>query len=1309
MTDGAVIIDVDLNLKGAEKDVDTLDEKILGLNKSGEKGSLGVKKIATALGLVQVAGKAIGMIKGSIDSAFGRIDTMESFQRVMTALTGDTSTANEVLNTLKTTTKGTAYGLDTAAKAVQGFVTRGVEIPKATKYFEAFGNAVSFYGDGSKEQLENVSDALGKMLSKGKVSMDQMDRLTDAGIDGVGTYAKATGKSVETVQEELSKGSISATDFVDTVSTAFQEGTNGVVKIAGASKEAGATWNAVFTNMRAAVTRGVVAIIQAIDEGLKSIGLKDMRATIASFGSFFEGTLNKVATAIPILFQKASMYLTPFAKMFKEIFSMIGAELSPIFNAAKQNILEFFQSFDNADTLKLFEEYAKNGTEAVKKFIGFIKENKDNLIQLVPVVKAAALAFLAFKTMNVVNNQISILKQGFGLLSSSITRNGEIAMLFGRNFSSGFKLAGKAISPLTNSVKKMGEEMFLAFSMPGPYMANMKSNIANLGTTAVSSFKSFGTALLHPISSMTKLLGLFNPIGLAIAAVVVAVASMAYAFKTNFMNIQGFLKSAFSGMLESLASLKTSFTRLGTNLKPVMDLFKNLAKWLGVGLFVALTVAVSVLVDGFRVLAASLMALVSLFKALALSMKAAWQAMTFDFKGAKKTFGQATEEFKNAGKTMKEAFDPANSATLKTVKSMERLGSTTAKAGEKAAMTTDQIKSSMKSMEEGTERSKNSISKSIESVNTLLNESVSNGGEGLSAQTERFLNAVNDLYGKYQKNAESANQKYNEQMKIATDSNEKDKKEIINKASQELANSTKENNGKLIAINQDYSRMLKENRWSDGIALNEDQRRLLEDQSNAIRDELVKQNELYAEMQLQRIAQGTVLSEQEKVAAVAVQASLYEERARSLQDGEATLAQLRADQAAAEDETVKANYASQIAAQLVKNNEMSVAQSNWGAEMNAIIANGGTLNAQTWGAGMQAMGDVTDEKLIAMTTAFNNETGTIDANLQGFAQIMEIRGGDGAQGFINAIMAGDYFAAGASMNDDITASIANLPPELFEGGAQGRDQFITAMKSGDYKSAGTVLVGGIKQGTEPLKKDLLGVADDSSDGMINRFYQKDPLAEAAGKSFGGKYSGGVSSKQGDSNSSGEGLAKNALDGLVTGDPYSKGSDFGAGYASGISSQLETVRRAAASLAAEGSSAVQKEQKSHSPSKVTRGLGNDFSDGYSLGIQDQTKDAINAAKNLTSSVANIKLPKVVAESAMGINSRMNTSSSNVSNSVTTNNYLSAENKEMLTILKEIRDKSADVFLDKMKVSREVVGPLDSMQGQRMNLGEWGLEM
>src|SRR5699024_5727719 len=178
------------------------------------------------------------------------------------------------------------------------------EVDKATGYIEAFGDAVAFYGDGSNEQLSSVSDALSKMVTKGTVEMDQLNRLFDVGIDAVGIYAQATGQSASDVQADLSAGAISAEDFIDTVSEAMMEGTNGVTKIAGAAKEAGASWSGSFANMRAAVARGVTSIIENIDEMLTSNGLPDMREMVANFGSAFESVLTQAAELIPVVVER---------------------------------------------------------------------------------------------------------------------------------------------------------------------------------------------------------------------------------------------------------------------------------------------------------------------------------------------------------------------------------------------------------------------------------------------------------------------------------------------------------------------------------------------------------------------------------------------------------------------------------------------------------------------------------------------------------------------------------------------------------------------------------------------------------------------------------------------------------------------------------------------------------------------------------------------------------------------------------------------------------------------------------------------
>ena len=298
MADGKVIINTTLDTSGFKSGISEIKG---GASSAAES----IKSIATAIGITALASKAFDTIKSSIDSAFSRLDTMAQFERTMTAITGDTEAAGKSLETLKGITKGTAYGLDTAAKSVQDFVTRGMDISQATEQISIWGDAVAFYGKGTNEQLADVTDALAKMRTKGTVEMDQLNRLFDAGIDAVGMYAQATGSTSAEVQSALSAGSISSADFIDTVSSAMASGTAGVLNITGAAKEAGTSWQGTFDNAKAACTRGMVGIIESIDQALTDNGMPDMKQMVADLGKAFETTSGQiediVSTVMPPL------------------------------------------------------------------------------------------------------------------------------------------------------------------------------------------------------------------------------------------------------------------------------------------------------------------------------------------------------------------------------------------------------------------------------------------------------------------------------------------------------------------------------------------------------------------------------------------------------------------------------------------------------------------------------------------------------------------------------------------------------------------------------------------------------------------------------------------------------------------------------------------------------------------------------------------------------------------------------------------------------------------------------------------------
>ncbi|WP_052401167.1 tape measure protein [Oceanobacillus jeddahense] len=308
----------------AASSVDQIDD-------SSKNADLSISSLLKTIGGIAATVGVFRVLRNAVDLAFQRIDTMEQFERVMTEMTGSTDEANAVLNKTNDIVVGTAYGLDIAAASVQDFVTRGASIEDATRYIEAWGDAVAFYGNGSNEQFANVTNALQNMLTKGTVGMDQLNRLFEAGIPAVDIYAQATGRSIEDVSNALTNGEISAEDFVNTVTTAMMEGTNGVTNISGAAKEAGESWSGAFANMGAAAARGVTAIIEAIDRMLSNNGLPTMREMVGNFGSFMESTMSTAAAVIEPVGNALFWLLEPLKPLLglmKPLIPVIGATVA---------------------------------------------------------------------------------------------------------------------------------------------------------------------------------------------------------------------------------------------------------------------------------------------------------------------------------------------------------------------------------------------------------------------------------------------------------------------------------------------------------------------------------------------------------------------------------------------------------------------------------------------------------------------------------------------------------------------------------------------------------------------------------------------------------------------------------------------------------------------------------------------------------------------------------------------------------------------------------------------------------------------
>ncbi|EDN7996119.1 tape measure protein [Listeria monocytogenes] len=731
----------------------------------------------------------------------------------------------------------------------------------------------------------------------------------------------------------------------------------------------------------------------------------------------------------------------------------------------------------------------------------------------------------------------------------------------------------------------------------------------------------------------------FGVIIAVIGAVIAVAYGMYVSFKENTANIKGFLSTMWDGVKNSFGKIVDVFKQIVAALKPVGSGFKDVLKYVGVAIWASLGLVLAAVVDIIQVLARIVLVAIKALQGLYYAIKSAFQALSGDLKGAKKSLEQSKDAFVEAGSAIKDAFNKDNYALTGTVEAFKQMGGEAEKTAKKTETSGKKIKDTLKLVETTAKQTETTVSKSNQAIDTMLSGGVDQYGNKLSEKTKSFLNAAKDLYGQYQESAKKSQDKYSAAMEKAQDLEGDKRKKAIADANTTLVAEIDKNNGTLLTLQADYAKLLKGNKWVDGTELTAQQKKFLQQQTADIQAELAKQNQLYVEGNLLKLSNGKTLNEKERSTSIEVQKSLYADRKKAVETGEKELADLKKKKSDATTETEKANYQIQIDEQTKKNKTLAENLQKWASEMNTIIANGGTLNAETFAKGLSEMGNISDEQLSAVWQDFVKVSGSIDNTLAGLGAIMSQRGGEGVQAFVTALQSGDYTTAALNINNDVLSTISSLPNGMFLNGESGKNQFLTAIKSGDFQGAGKYLVDGVKMGTDSIDSEMKTKGQTGGQNFADGVKGKEDAAKSAGsavknkakegatdpnafKAVGSKdsagFNNGVMGGKGGAYSAGSSVGNSAKSGAASVDSSGVGSDFSSGYVNGILSGMGAVGEAAASLASKALAAVQKKQDSHSPSKESKKLGGDFGTGYSLGIADKNKAVTKAANNLVAS-------------------------------------------------------------------------------------------
>ena len=214
-TDGTVKIGTKLDKSGFKEGLD-------GLGSYAKKGFQTIGKVAdTAMktATAAVAGLTAAMSAATVAGVKYNA-TIEGYQTSFEVMTGSAEKAAEMVERLKDLGASTPFELPDLADTTQLLMNYGFTADDAIDRLLMLGDI----SQGSAEKMNRIAMAYGQMSSAGKVALEDVKQMIEAGFNPLQEISDSTGESMASLYERISKGTISVDEITASMQRATSEG-----------------------------------------------------------------------------------------------------------------------------------------------------------------------------------------------------------------------------------------------------------------------------------------------------------------------------------------------------------------------------------------------------------------------------------------------------------------------------------------------------------------------------------------------------------------------------------------------------------------------------------------------------------------------------------------------------------------------------------------------------------------------------------------------------------------------------------------------------------------------------------------------------------------------------------------------------------------------------------------------------------------------------------------------------------------------------------------------------------------------------
>lgn len=191
-----------------QENTSSLSSRLAGGLKKGLSITAGaIAGVTTALGAGTVAGVKYNA-------------TIEQYQTSFEVMTGSAEKAAEVVDRLKKLGAETPFEMPQLAETTQLLMNYGFTADEAIDRMQMLGDI----SQGSADKMQRIATAYGQMSSAGKVQLEDVKQMIEAGFNPLQEISESTGESMQSLYDRISSGTLAVDEITASMQRATSEG-----------------------------------------------------------------------------------------------------------------------------------------------------------------------------------------------------------------------------------------------------------------------------------------------------------------------------------------------------------------------------------------------------------------------------------------------------------------------------------------------------------------------------------------------------------------------------------------------------------------------------------------------------------------------------------------------------------------------------------------------------------------------------------------------------------------------------------------------------------------------------------------------------------------------------------------------------------------------------------------------------------------------------------------------------------------------------------------------------------------------------